>query len=100
MYSIIDSPKTLPIFGRFISLHEKCRTARQKQANFHFVLQKLLVSPTKCPVNLSKENNILTRKMPTVLQILILSCKRFRSPTEVCLIREDWIHKIYIASSS
>ena len=30
-------------------------------------------------MNLNKENNILTTKMSTVLQILILSCKRFQS---------------------
>ena len=40
------------------SLHLTCRNARQKLENFHFVLQNLFVT-------LSKENDILSTKMPT-----------------------------------
>ena len=57
---------------------QKMQDYQTKSANFHFILQKLVVCH-KCPVNIKKENNILTTKMPTVVQILILSCKRFQS---------------------
>ena len=45
----------------------------------------------KCPVNPSKENNILTTNMPSVLQILILSCKRFQSVWQLsCISGKDF----------
>ena len=49
-----------------------------KTGKFSFCSAKTFSLSDKCPVNLSKENNILTTKMPRVLQILILSCKRFQ----------------------
>ena len=60
-----------------------------KLINFRFVLQKSLSD--KCPVNLTNENNILT-KLAAVLQILFLSCIRFQTdscPASVENIRED-----------
>ena len=41
---------------------------------FHFVQQNLCLSG-KCPVNLSKENNILTTNIPSVLQVLVCPAK-------------------------
>ena len=64
------------------SLHEKCRNARQNRQVF-ILSRKSFSLSDKCPANLSKENNILTTKMPTVLQILILSCKRFQSVSQL-----------------
>ena len=64
---------------------------QDKTSKFSFCPAKNFSLSDKSPVNLSKENNILTTKMPTVLQILILSCKRFQT---VCFARTapvEWI---------
>ena len=50
-----------------------------KTVIFSFCPAKFFSLSDKCPVNLSKENDILTTNMPSVLQILILSCKRLQS---------------------
>ena len=69
----------IKIFRRIfvsLSLREKCRTVWQNWHFFQFVLQKHCLSD-KCPVNLSKKNNILTTNMPSVLQILISPAKDY-----------------------
>ena len=50
-----------------------------KTGNFSFCPAKTFSLSDKCPMNFDKESVILTTKMPSVLQILILSCKRFQS---------------------
>ena len=58
---------------------------------FSFFPAKTFSLSDKCPVNLSKENNILTTNMPSVLQILILTCKTFQSVWQLsCISRKDF----------
>ena len=62
-----------------VTVLTKSAGLQDKTGKFSFCPGKTFSLSDKCPVNLSKENNILTTKIPTVLQILILSCKRFQS---------------------
>ena len=48
-----------------------------KTGIFSFCPAKTVSLPDKCPVNLSKENNILTTNMPLVLQIIICPAKDY-----------------------
>ena len=66
--------KNLVVVFQNRSLHEKCRTACQNW-HFSFCPAKTFRLSDKCPVNLSKENNILTTNMPSVPQILICAAK-------------------------
>ena len=48
-----------------------------KPGIFSFYPAKTFSLSDKCPVNLNKENNILTTNMPLVLQILICPAKDY-----------------------
>ena len=48
-----------------------------KTGIFSFCSAETFSLSDKCPVNLSKENNILTTNMPSVLQILISPAKDY-----------------------
>ena len=61
------------------SVFAKSAGLPDKTGIFSFCPAKFFSLSDKCPVNLSKENNILTTNMPSVLQILNLSCKRLQS---------------------
>ena len=61
------------------AVYTKSAGLPDKTGKFSFFPAKTVSLYDKCPVNLSKENNILITEMPTVRQILILSCKRFQS---------------------
>ena len=52
----------------YVQSSRKAQDCLTKLTFFHFVLQKL---SDKCPVIISKENNILATNIPSVLQILI-----------------------------
>ena len=60
-----------------------------KTGKFSFRPAKIYSLSDNCPMNLSKEYNILKTKMPSVLQIFILSCKRFQSVCQLsCISRK------------
>ena len=62
-----------------LAVFKKSGGLPDKTGKFSIFLAKTFSLSDKCPVNLSKEHNILTSKLPMVLQILTLSCKRFQS---------------------
>ena len=59
-----------PVFAKSAGLSDKTGI-------FSFCPAKTFCLSDKCPVNLSKENDILTTNMPSVLQILICPAKNY-----------------------
>ena len=69
-YCWISGKQCRPVFAKSAGLPDKTGI-------FSFCLAKSFSLSDKCPVNLSKKNNILTTKLPSVLQILICPAKDY-----------------------
>ena len=65
------------------SVFAKSAGLPDKTGIFSFCPAETFSLSEKCPVNLSKENNILTTNMPSVLQILICPAKDY-SLSDIC----------------
>ena len=61
----------------FLQSSRKVQDNLTKTGIFAFCPAKTFSLSVKCPVNLSKENNILTTNMPSVPQILICPAKDY-----------------------
>ena len=72
---VIKNEKGSRIFYDIITDLRKVQDCLTKLAFFSFCPAKTFSLSDKCPMYLSKENNILTTKLPSVLQILICPAK-------------------------
>ena len=71
---------------------QKVQDCLTKLAFFSFCPAKTFSLSDKFPVNLSKENNILTTNMPSVLQILIFPAKDYNL-SDSCLASAEKISR-------